>query len=554
MAGVGHFWILIVAIVGLGVSSQAQEIKSSIDSTSIKIGQQITYRIEVTTDSTDLVVFPEGQTFNPLEMIESYPVDTTKRDTRFELIKKYWLTQFDSGNYTIPRQKILIGDQTFTTDSMTVRVNTVAVDTTKQQLYDIKPAFEVEETPSNWWKYALVILAAIALATFLIYWFIWRKKPLTEEEEIALLPPYDRAKLALQKLDETGYLQNAEIKDYYSELTFIIRRYLDEKVYDRALESTTDELVARLKLLREGNQIDLSDKDIRNIESILKRADLVKFAKSKPDIELAKMDRDTIDIEIDQVKQALPEPTEEEKLLDQQYREEQERKKFRRKIWLTAIVSVLLLIFTFIGFGMKYGFGYVVDTIMGNDSKELLEGEWVDSAYGVPPVYISTPEVLQRVEGGAIDSMQQSKPTVFSYGDWDSAFNININVRKLPQAPPAPAPGAQPQQQQASPQVDLNAFVDEVLERFEDNGVENIVVKREKFTTPNAAEGLKVFGTAKFPIPNDDDLRDGEYTFVVFSSGNVVQLVILAWDSEDVYAVQTIERILNSIEVKKVDN
>ena len=554
MAGVGHFWILIVAIVGLGVSSQAQEIKSSIDSTSIKIGQQITYRIEVTTDSTDLVVFPEGQTFNPLEMIESYPVDTTKRDARFELIKKYGLTQFDSGNYTIPRQKILIGDQTFTTDSMTVRVNTVAVDTTKQQLYDIKPAFEVEETPSNWWKYALVILAAIALATFLIYWFIWRKKPLTEEEEIALLPPYDRAKLALQKLDETGYLQNAEIKDYYSELTFIIRRYLDEKVYDRALESTTDELVARLKLLREGNQIDLSDKDIRNIESILKRADLVKFAKSKPDIELAKMDRDTIDIEIDQVKQALPEPTEEEKLLDQQYREEQERKKFRRKIWLTAIVSVLLLIFTFIGFGMKYGFGYVVDTIMGNDSKELLEGEWVDSAYGVPPVYISTPEVLQRVEGGAIDSMQQSKPTVFSYGDWDSAFNININVRKLPQAPPAPAPGAQPQQQQASPQVDLNAFVDEVLERFEDNGVENIVVKREKFTTPNAAEGLKVFGTAKFPIPNDDDLRDGEYTFVVFSSGNVVQLVILAWDSEDVYAVQTIERILNSIEVKKVDN
>ena len=64
----------------------------------------------------------------------------------------------------------------------------------------------------------------------------------------------------------------------------------------------------------------------------MKRADLVKFAKSAPDIELAKIDRNTIDIEIDQVKEALPEPTEEEKLLDEQYREEQERKKKRKKI------------------------------------------------------------------------------------------------------------------------------------------------------------------------------------------------------------------------------
>ena len=74
------------------------------------------------------------------------------------------------------------------------------------------------------------------------------------------------------------------LKDYYSELTFIIRKYLDEKVYDRALESTTDELISRLSLLKEANQVDISKEDIKNLESILKRADLVKFAKSAPDI------------------------------------------------------------------------------------------------------------------------------------------------------------------------------------------------------------------------------------------------------------------------------
>ena len=88
----------------------------------------------------------------------------------------------------------------------------------------------------------------------------------------------------------------------------------------------------------------ISKEDIKNLENILQRADLVKFAKSAPDVELAKMDRNTIDVEIDHVKEALPEPTEEEKLLDEKYREEQERKKKRKKVWLTVAISVFLVI------------------------------------------------------------------------------------------------------------------------------------------------------------------------------------------------------------------
>jgi hypothetical protein len=59
----------------------------------------------------------------------------------------------------------------------------------------------------------------------------------------------------------------------------------------------------------------------------LKRADLVKFAKSKPDYQLAKLDKNTIDLEIDHVKEGLPEPTEEELLQDLAYREALARKK-----------------------------------------------------------------------------------------------------------------------------------------------------------------------------------------------------------------------------------
>ena len=374
------------------------QVKTEIDTTKIRVGEQINYKINVEADSLALVVFPEGQTFMPLENVEALKIDTTKREAKFLLSRVYKLTQFDSGSYTIPRQKIIIGEKAFFTDSLKVDVNTIVVDTTKQKLYDIKPIIEVEEVGGNWWKWLLGIVLIVALVAFLLYWFIWRKKPLTEEEEIALLPPYDRAKLALQKLDESQYLIRSEVKEYYSELTFIVRKYLDEQVYDRALESTTSELITRLNLLKEGNQIPLSKETILHIESILQRADLVKFAKSAPDTALAEMDKSTIDKAIDHVKVSLPEPSEEEKLLDQKYKEEQARKKKRQKVWITVGISVFLLVATYIGFGFKYGFGYVTDTIVGNETKELLEGNWVESAYGFPPVFIETPKVLKRVE------------------------------------------------------------------------------------------------------------------------------------------------------------
>lgn len=513
------------------------QVKSSIDSTKIKIGEQITYKIEVEADSTDLIIFPEGQTFMPLEMIESYKIDTTKNNDRFNLIKKYGLTQFDSGHYTIPPQKIIIGTKEYFTDSLKVEVNNVLVDSTKQGLYDIKPFIQVEKSSSDWWKTALLILAIIAVVAFLMYWFIWRKKPLTEEEEIALLPPYERAKIALKKLDESNYLQHAELKDYYSELTFIIRRYLDEKVYDRALESTTDELINRLTLLKDGNQIELSKTDIRNIETILKRADLVKFAKSAPDVELAKIDRDTIDLQIDNVKQALPEPTEEEKLLDQQYKEAQERKKKRRKIIITVAVSLSLIIATFVGFSIKYGFHYVKDTIIGNDSKELLEGVWVTSDYGIPPIYISTPVVLERVESKAIDTITDAKVSAFGYGTLLSPINIMVSTTRL-NVPD-------------SVQVDLNMVVERNLQMLENNNVKDIITKREKFVTPNAAEGLKVFGTASFPSVIPERYRKGEYVFLAFTTQNILQQIILVWDAEDRYTADIMQRVLDSIELKK---
>ncbi|MGB6268499.1 MAG: hypothetical protein WBF67_05755, partial [Olleya sp.] len=511
------------------------QVSSSIDSTSIKIGEQITYKIQVETDTINRVVFPEGQSFMPLEMIESYKTDTTKQDAKYKLIKKYGLTQFDSGRYVIPKQKIIIAGKQYLTDSLLVEVSNIKVDTTKQKLYDIKPMLEVEKPSSNWWIYLLLGLAILSLVGFLIYWFVWRKKPLTEEEQIALLPPYDRAKLALQKLDESNYLELDNYKDYYSELTFAIRRYLDEKVYDKALESTTDQLITRLEVLSDGNQIELSKDDIKKLESVLKRADLVKFAKSAPDKELAKIDRTVIDQEIDVVKQALPEPSEEEKLLNLEYKKQQERKEFRQKIWVTIAAIVFMLGLTFAAFSYRYGFNYVVDTIFQKDTKQLLEGGWVDSDYGFPPITISTPEVLQRHDFGNIpdELKDRIKMTSFIY-ELKNKLYVFTNTTVFSGMPTG----------DNAPSEDDNILkaTEGSLKSLEEQGAINIISNNDKFSTPNKAEGVKTTGTLDLPIDEEkNDFVKCQFVSLNFATKDVMQQIIILYLKDDIYLDQVVE-------------
>ena len=294
-------------------------------------------------------------------------------------------------------------------------------------------------------------------------------------------------------------------------------------------------------MLKEANQVDISKEDIRNLESILKRADLVKFAKSAVDVELAKLDRNTIDIEIDHVKEALPEPTEEEKLLDEKYREELERKKKRNKIILTAALSIVLLFATFVGFGIKYGFSYVKDTIIGHDSMELLQSDWVTSAYGVPPVTISTPKVLKRVELPVADAMkQQVTQTTFMYGSLLDFFSVMVNTTAY--------------KNMGENKIDIEQVSEQMLKTIESQGAQNIVVLRDKFLTPNGAEGLKTYGSLKFTNPITKSVQEGNYVMLLFASENVLQQIMITYPKDDEYADQIVDRILNSVELKKAEN
>lgn len=532
-------WLVFCMLFSLSGNGQ---VTSSIDSTAIKIGEELRYSIEVDTDSTALVVFSEEQTFQPLEIINSYPVDSTKKESYYRLTKTYGLTQFDSGTYTIPKQKIVIGDKIFYTDSLKVQVNPVIVDTTKQKLFDIKPITQVEKTRSNLWARIAFFLLIIIVLAGIIYWFIWYKKPLTEAEKVAALPPYERARIALEKLNEDQYFRNDDVKQFYSDLTLILRQYLDEKVYDQSLESTTDELVFRLKTLQAANQINLSANTIRNIDTILKRADLVKFAKSQPDFELAKLDKSTIELEIKQVKEGLPEPTEQELLRDLEYRkaiEDKQKRKKQRQIIMGAVGVLVISIAVLV---VRSGFTNVKDTVLRNPSKLLLEkAYWVKSEYGAPGITLSTPVVLERQTIKYPEEIKDSVQFVsFAYAGKDTPVDVFVTSSKY-------ASKTKQNENKKEVPIDVLKFAELVLDRFEKEGAKNIISRNEQFITPNGQEGIKTFGTADFVTNNA--LSKGAYIVLGFSTPNLLQQVVLTWKEDDVYADQIMERILGSIEL-----
>jgi len=277
------FYILF--LIGFIGFTQENPVSLAIDTANIKIGEHIQYKISVT--KKGMVIFPKLQLdrLGKVEVVESLPVDTLK-DT-YE--KKYVLTSFDSGRYTIPKQQVLINNKAFFTDSLLVSVVTVKVDTLKQQMFPIKAIKSEPKTfddykPMLWWIILILVLIATAL------YFIFRKKEKIEVP-IVVVAPIQEALQRLKELDEKQLLQQNKIKIYYTELTDIVRTYIEKDIYIPALESTTNELIETINDFNESSKLGISKETIQQLKEVLQSADMVKFAKSKPIVDEIKVHR-----------------------------------------------------------------------------------------------------------------------------------------------------------------------------------------------------------------------------------------------------------------------
>ena len=268
------FYILL--FISTIIFAQKPMVKAEIDTTNIRIGEQ--FQLKISVDETQNVIIPKIQ-LKGLEVIDSTRIDTIKNS----LIRRYILTGFDSGAFYIPQQQIFVKNQAFLTDSLLINIATIAIDTTKVKKFPIKSIKKEPYTFDDFRIYIYLILAILAIIGFWIYWFVIRKRKETEDAPTyRTLPPFEEAILRLNELDEKLLWQNNKIKEYYSELTEIVRGYIERELKVPALENTTDEVLAMIKDFKNADSIETSKETIKKLKDLLQEADLVKFAKSKP--------------------------------------------------------------------------------------------------------------------------------------------------------------------------------------------------------------------------------------------------------------------------------
>lgn len=517
----------------------SQKITTSIDSSQIKIGSQFKLTIKASVNAKDKVVFPEGKFFGALEILESYPVDTIKNNSQYELIKKYGLTQFDSGRYTLPNLLVKINQTAFRTDSLSILVNNVKVDTTKQQMYDIKNIIATEEAPSSeWWKW-LLLLALIVASGFASYFIIKKIQKRKETAEEFFASPIEKAIAYLQNLDKKQLIQKGEVKEYYSEMTDIARTYIEESVNVPAMESTSSELIAGLKKAISEKKMFINREELNQFKVVLENADLVKFAKSKPmQFEIEK-DKGIIDKFLIIIDKALPRTEAEAEVL---FAEEVRKKELKKQKFKRTVIAVGIAASFFIAavslFLYTIGFDYLKENYIGYSTEELLKKEWVFSEYGEPAIIIETPKVLQRNNDEKIQNNlpENVKSTNrFMYGSIVDDFSIVLITTAF----------------KDTTQLDLEVAIENDLKELERFGAKNIIVKMTDFENVKGLSGKKAFGTFSAFNPKTEEDQKMSYEIVVFAQSGGAQEFLLMYKEEDKYAKQIMEKIQNSIELRK---
>ncbi len=532
---------LILSLSAVAAFPQQGKITTGIDKKKNKIGAQFNLTLKTTVDTTANVVFPKADNFGPMLVIRDPKPDTLKKGARYELIKKYGLTQFDSGVYTIPKLKVLINKKPYFSDTLRVSVANVKVDTLQQNLYDIKPTIQVETPSKSWWWWYLIIAGIIVVAGGLIFIIIrlFLNKKIKEE---VYKTPIEKATSLLKNLETKQLWQKGEVKSYYSELTDIARNYIEEEIHIPAMESTTTELIEGLRKVAGQKKILLSQETFENLEKVLKQADLVKFAKSKPmEFEILE-DKKRIESSIVLIHKAVPEEIAvEENVLDELMKEKLLKKKKRQRV-VIAVASVFGVIAMGLGIliGVK-GLDYVIDNTLGHPTKTLLEGEWVTSAYGNPAVEVQTPEVLKRIDAKTFlpkDAMQLIKDMqTFQYGDIFGNFGIMVATNTYKENP------------NGQTEIKLDDAVEGEIKLLEKKGAQRITVFKEDYTDKDGSTGMRAYGTYIRVNAEDRKSIKMAYEMIYFHQGNGLQKVIVVHEEDDKYAKPLTDRLMKSVEL-----
>jgi hypothetical protein len=255
------------------------------------IGDEVTIKILASYPSNIKITPPSSQFADSLFALKKGPLTESKADgTNNNDTYSFVLVPFSSGDIATPAFDFYWYDSSsqphqIAAPQRIVRVRSVLPADTAG--VDIKDIVGPKSLPVRWWPYALG--AFIVLALIAVWYFLFRKK--LSQMEIPTAPPeppFDKAIRELTILKETDLPGKGKIKQFYIELSEILRRYIEGRFDIKAVEATTYELKRLLK------HPELTKEQTQAILEFLSRSDLVKFAKFQPTPELPGNDYESV--------------------------------------------------------------------------------------------------------------------------------------------------------------------------------------------------------------------------------------------------------------------
>ena len=252
----------------------------STDTSSAAIGDLIKFRIETEFLGDNYLVIPDTKFNEPLELRQLKPIyNENGKITGLDYILSVW----DTGIVVIPTVMVNVFkpdstlDFVMHTDSLEINVMSMVTKTSSQSMRPIKGPVPVFKR----WPIATIILVLLLVGILFGLHFIYGKRMPAKDIEVETGPSNRLAdEMALEKLNhlkDSTYIQRGEIKKFYVELSYILREYVENSVYIKTLEMTTEEI----KLYK--SEIPFDHDQLGIWMDILQRADLSKYAKSDPE-------------------------------------------------------------------------------------------------------------------------------------------------------------------------------------------------------------------------------------------------------------------------------
>lgn len=292
--------------------AQQPVVNASLDSTVIWIGEQTRLSFEVDQQPGQVVQFPLFSDRIPggLEVVEPLRVDTVAAaDGLIRVTHSYVVTAFEDSLLYIPPFPFAEAGDTLWSKSLSLKVvQPFEVDMEANSITDIKPVYRPKFNWAGLFKIILlvIVLAALAVGLYVLVRKYIQKKPVFETAGSEPdRPPHEVALEGLTRLRDEKLWQQDRLKEYYTQLTDIIREYIDRTFAVNAREMTSDEILDGLRYMKKDSK-ELYGK----LQSMLQTADLVKFAKWKPLADECEQSLKDAFLFVEQTKPADPDPAE----------------------------------------------------------------------------------------------------------------------------------------------------------------------------------------------------------------------------------------------------